>query len=137
MRQHIELSLKPAEKPPTVIIWSEAAEPFPLEKHPQNAKLLGSILKPGQLLVTGIDRDLMDQNPPSFRDSIQVLNGGGDILATYDKFHYVPFGEYMPLSKWLPMIKAVAVGDIEPTPGPGPQTVRLPGIAAGRAVDLL
>jgi apolipoprotein N-acyltransferase len=57
-----------------------------------------------------------------------VLNGDGDILATYDKFHYVPFGEYMPLSKWLPLVKAVAVGDIEPTPGPGPVTIRLPGL---------
>jgi len=128
LRQHMELSLKPADKPPTAIIWSEAAEPFPLEKHPQNAKVIGAMLKPGQLLLTGIDRDLTDENPPTFRDSIQVLNSGGDILATYDKFHYVPFGEYMPLSKWLPMIKAVAVGDIEPTPGPGPQTFRLPGL---------
>jgi apolipoprotein N-acyltransferase len=34
----------------------------------------------------------------------------------------------MPLSKYLPMIKAVAVGDTEPTPGPGPQTIRLPGL---------
>ncbi len=128
LRQHMELSLKAADKPPTVIIWSEAAEPFPLEKHPQNAKIIGSMLKPGQLLMTGIDRDLTDENPPSFRDSIQVLDGAGEILATYDKFHYVPFGEYMPLSKYLPMIMAVAVGDIEPTPGPGPRTVRLPGL---------
>jgi apolipoprotein N-acyltransferase len=34
----------------------------------------------------------------------------------------------MPLSKYIPMIKAVAVGDIEPTPGPGPRTLRLPGL---------
>ena len=128
LRQHMQLSLKPADKPPTAIIWSEAAEPFPLEKHPQNAKIISSILKPGQLLITGIDRDLTDQDPPSFRDSIQVLNSDGDILATQDKFHYVPFGEYMPLSKWLPFVKAVAVGDIEPTAGPGPATIRLPGL---------
>jgi apolipoprotein N-acyltransferase len=128
LRQQIELSIKPADKTPTAIIWSEAAEPFPLEKHPENARIIGGILKPGQLLITGIDRDLTDQNPPSFRDSIQVLNHDGDILATQDKFHYVPFGEYMPLSKYLPLIKAVAVGDIEPTPGPGPRTVRLPGL---------
>ena len=127
LRQHMELSLKPADKPPTAIIWSEAAEPFSLE-NPHNAKIIAAMLKPGQLLITGVDRYLQDENPPSVRDSIQVLNSDGDILATQDKFHYVPFGEYMPLSKYLPMIKAVAVGDIEPTAGPGPKTIRLPGL---------
>lgn len=34
----------------------------------------------------------------------------------------------MPLRRWLPFVKAVAVGDIEPTPGPGPVTLRLPGL---------
>jgi apolipoprotein N-acyltransferase len=129
LRQHIRLSLEPADKPPTAIVWSEAAEPYPLETVPENAKAIASAtLKPGQLLITGVDRDVPDTDPPSFRDSVQVLNHGGDILATYDKFHYVPFGEYMPLSKYIPMVKAVAVGDIEPTPGPGPKTLRLPGL---------
>jgi apolipoprotein N-acyltransferase len=128
LRQHMDLSLKPADKPPTTIIWSEAAEPFPLDNHPRNAKAIAAMLKPGQLLITGIDRYLADETPPSVRDSIEVLNDAGDILATYDKFHYVPFGEYMPLSKYIPMIKAVAVGDIDPTPGSGPRTIRLPGL---------
>ncbi len=129
LRRHVELSVKPAEKPPTAIIWSEAAEPYPLDGNPDNAKTLASlVLKPGQLLITGVDRYLDKANPPEVRDSIQVLNSTGDILATYDKFHYVPFGEYMPLGKYLPFIKAVAVGGMEPTAGPGPVTVRLPGL---------
>jgi apolipoprotein N-acyltransferase len=78
--------------------------------------------------VEGMYDANLKEKPPTFRDSIQVLDSGGAILATYDKFHYVPFGEYMPLGKYLPFIKAVAVGDIEPTPGPGPQTIRLPGL---------
>jgi apolipoprotein N-acyltransferase len=40
----------------------------------------------------------------------------------------VPFGEYMPLRKYLPIIKAVAVGEVEPTAGPGPVTLSLPGL---------
>jgi apolipoprotein N-acyltransferase len=128
LRQQMELSLKPADTPPTAIIWSEAAEPFPLEDHPSNARIVSSILKPGQLLITGIDRYLASETPPGIRDSIQVLDSTGAILATYDKFHYVPFGEYMPLGKWLPLVKAVAAGDIDPTPGPGPRTIRLPGL---------
>jgi apolipoprotein N-acyltransferase len=130
LRRQIELSLTPAGKPPNVIVWSEAAEPYPLDGHPDNAIELARLLKlqPGQLLVTGIARDMPDADPPSFRDSIQALDSSGRIIATYDKFHYVPFGEYMPLRRWLPIVKAVAVGDVEPTAGPGPVTLHLPGL---------
>jgi apolipoprotein N-acyltransferase len=130
LRQHVALSVKPADPPPNVIIWSEAAEPYPLDDDPDNAKTLVGLLglKPGQLLVTGIARDMPKSDPPSFRDSIEALDSTGQIVATYDKFHYVPFGEYMPLGRWLPFIKAVAVGDIEPTEGPGPMTLNLPGL---------
>ncbi len=128
LRRHIRLSLEPAAIMPNVIIWPEAAEPYPLDDHPQNAKAIASAtLRPGQLLITGIARDFFNTEPPTFRDSIEVLNPAGKIIATFDKYHYVPFGEYMPLSRWLPIVKAVAAGDIEPTAGPGPVTMTLPG----------
>jgi apolipoprotein N-acyltransferase len=128
LRRHIELSQTPADKPPTVIVWSEAAEPYPLDNYPDNAKFLGSMLKPGQVLVTGVDRYLGKETAPEVRDSMEMLDSAGTILATYDKFHYVPFGEYMPLGRYLPFIKAVAASSMDPTPGPGPVTVHLPGL---------
>ncbi|HTJ65321.1 MAG TPA: apolipoprotein N-acyltransferase [Alphaproteobacteria bacterium] len=127
VRRHVVLSVPPADPMPNVIIWSEAAEPFPLSD-PDNAKTLGSILKPGQLLITGTDRAVPEEGALSFRDSIQVLDPAGNLLGTYDKFHYVPFGEYMPLAKWIPMVKAVAAGNGDPMPGPGPVTMTLPGL---------
>jgi apolipoprotein N-acyltransferase len=129
LQRHIELSLAPAAAQPTAIIWPEAAEPFLLDGQPDYARTLAQRLRlqPGQLLITGIGRDFPDADPPSFRDSIEVLSPAGDIIATYDKFHYVPFGEYMPLRRWLP-VDSVAVSGIDPDPGPGPRTIRLPGL---------
>jgi apolipoprotein N-acyltransferase len=86
------------------------------------------MLKPGQVLVTGVDRYLGKETAPEVRDSMEMLDSAGTILATYDKFHYVPFGEYMPLGRYLPFIKAVAASSMDPTPGPGPVTVHLPGL---------
>ncbi len=127
LRRHIQLSLSPGAPSATAIVWPEAAEPYPLDGHPENARVLGSILKPGQVLITGIGRDFPDESPPSFRDSIQALDPAGDILVTYDKFHYVPFGEYMPLRRYLP-VDSVAVSGVDPEAGPGPRTVLLPGL---------
>jgi apolipoprotein N-acyltransferase len=129
VRLHVQLSIPPADPTPNIIIWPEAAEPFPLAV-PENAKALAAMLKPGQLLLTGTARTVPGDGPMSFRDSIQVLDSGGSVVASYDKFHYVPFGEYMPLAKWLPIVKAVAAGDGEPVAGPGPVTMTLPGLPA-------
>jgi apolipoprotein N-acyltransferase len=127
LKRHSDLSVLPAEKPPTAIIWPESAEPFPLDNYPENAKAIAAILKPGQILITGIARDFPDAVPRTYRDSLQALNSSGEIVGTYDKFHYVPFGEYMPLQRWLPL-RAVAASSVEPTEGPGPMTLRLPGL---------
>jgi apolipoprotein N-acyltransferase len=129
LSRHIVLSVAPAAIAPKIILWPESAEPYQLDDYPQNAQYIASmVLKPGQFLATGIARDFPKADPPTFRDSLEVLDSTGGVIAAYDKFHYVPFGEYMPLARWLPIVKAVAAGDLEPTAGPGPVTIRIPGL---------
>jgi len=133
LRRHIALSQQPAQQPagqpPTVIIWPEAAEPFPLETNPDLAKALGATLRPGVLLITGTIRAVPRPGAdPEYRNSLQALDGSGRIVATYDKVHLVPFGEYMPLSRWLPLA-AIAAGD-DLTPGPGLVSLPLPELPA-------
>jgi apolipoprotein N-acyltransferase len=53
----------------------------------------------------------------------------GRILATFDKFHLVPFGEYVPFRGFLP-IDRIVPGGIDFTAGPGPQSVDVPGLPA-------
>jgi apolipoprotein N-acyltransferase len=62
-------------------------------------------------------------------NSIFVLAPGGRIVGRYDKAHLVPYGEYLPMRPLLSTIglSRLAPGDIDFTPGPGPQTVDLGG----------
>jgi apolipoprotein N-acyltransferase len=62
-----------------------------------------------------------------FWNSVFAIDAAEGVVATYDKFHLVPFGEYMPLRKYLPL-DAIAAGPIDLSAGAGPRTVDLPGL---------
>jgi len=64
---------------------------------------------------------------PKFWNSVFVIDPSGGVVATYDKFHLVPFGEYMPLRNYLPL-DAIAAGPIDFSAGPGSRTIDLPGL---------
>ena len=122
-RLHADLS-----PPPTHVIWAETAVPYIIEKTPGLGKTLGLSLQPGGLLLTGAPRSSFgESNQRQLWNSVHVINPQGQILATYDKFHLVPFGEFVPLRNFLPINKLTA-GRQDFSPGPGIQTVKLSGL---------
>ncbi|HWI29705.1 MAG TPA: apolipoprotein N-acyltransferase [Stellaceae bacterium] len=128
-RRLLELSAEPGVPPPTDIIWPEAAAPPLLERYPELRQAMARIIPPGGLLLTGAERaePLAGWPPQHVWNSLVVLDGKGDIRATFDKSHLVPFGEYVPLRSILPMDKiAPSIGDF--SRGPGPRTLDLPGL---------
>ena len=140
IRQHIELSeQQPAGSRPNVIIWPEAAEPFPLEPNPEDAKALGSMVPAGgQLLITGIFRQSGRDGPPTYHDSIQALDPARRIVARPTTSSTTcRSANICRLRRWLPFLKAVAAAATSNPAGAGPATIRLPGSAAGRSADLL
>jgi apolipoprotein N-acyltransferase len=57
-----------------------------------------------------------------------VIGAGGRILGTYDKFHLVPFGEYLPFEDRLNALGITAIANVVSSlsSGAGPQTLDVP-----------
>jgi len=133
MLAQIELGLEPplaGERPPTHVIWAETSAPFFLGNHDAWRRLVGRATPPGGLTILGAPRAIQPPAPGKnieVANSMLVLDEQGFVTATFDKFHLVPFGEYVPFSDWLPLDK-ITQGQGAFTPGPGPTTLRLKGL---------
>ncbi len=127
-RRLITLSEQPGD--PTVIIWPEAAPPFLLDEQPLALDQITLMTANKQGLITGaIRREFDSHDHASFSNSLFVFGKAGTLLGTYDKFHLVPFGEYLPFEKTLGRFGLSKLTGIEGSfiPGPGPRTYTLPG----------
>ena len=123
----------------THVIWPEAAMPFLPLDHPEARASIGRALPQGTFLITGALRaELAPPGAPRPRrvfNSILVFGQEGSLVASYDKVHLVPFGEYLPLQ---PLLEAIGLRqltrlrggfDVGPTPRPLLNVPRLPPAA--------
>jgi apolipoprotein N-acyltransferase len=88
----------------TLLIWPESAFPFFLEREADALARIADLLPPGVPLVTGavrLETAPASEREPKVFNSIRVLADDGAIVATYDKVHLVPFGEFLPFQRLL------------------------------------
>lgn len=123
----LQMSLSVADRPDwiTHIIWPETAATVDLSNSVEARKALASIVPPGGLLLTGTPR--RERSPNRIWNAMVAVDGSANIAAVFDKFHLVPFGEYMPLRAILPFDK-ITPGALDFSAGPGPQTLDLKGL---------
>jgi len=130
-RRLVLLSIAKAKDPkPTHVIWPEAAPPFLLSREPEALDDIAVLTGNGRVLMTGAVRAQVEASAvPVFFNSFYIFADGGKLLATYDKSHLVPFGEYVPFAA---MLNALGIDKLvnQPggfAPGPGPKTFDVPG----------
>lgn len=90
----------------THLIWPESAFPFLVAQDPEALKVLGELVAPKAVLLTGAGRaeENLDDGSWRFFNSLHVINATGTIIGNYDKVHLVPFGEYLPYQSLLESI---------------------------------
>lgn len=116
LEQYMRLSASTTPEHPnglatvTHLIWPESAFPFILSRDAEALAKIGSIVPRGSYLITGAARAEPTRRGAGssralYYNSIHVIESGGQIADTYDKVHLVPFGEYLPLSSLLEMLR--------------------------------
>jgi len=127
----LSLTARPASPQPTIVIWPEAA-PGPVLLTHQAAALdeIAMLTARSTVLMTGALRGEIDQEgKPRYYNSFYIFGRGGELLATYDKSHLVPFGEYLPFEESLGKLGLTKLTGINGSfaHGDGPHTYNVPG----------
>lgn len=128
--RHLRLSIDtPGFADATHVIWPETAAQFLLEHDPEVLRAVASAAPPDGLLLTGAPRgEISNGRLVQVWNSMVAVDPAAAIVGTVDKFHLVPLGEYVPLRRLLPFISKITPGSIDFSAGPGPVTLRLPGL---------
>lgn len=124
----LALSTRPAKTPITVLVWPEAAPPFLLQREPPALSAIADLTSHGLTLITGAVRYVPGPEL-RFYNSLILFGSEARVLGKYDKFHLVPFGEYVPFARFFARfgIVKLTAGDAGFSSGDGPHTFSIPG----------
>lgn len=102
---YLRLSGEAASEGADLIIWPETATPFYfLYDRPMTEKVVSGIENIGVDFLIGAPTVTMENQAIRYYNSAYLIASDGDIDGRYDKVHLVPFGEYVPLKRFLPFI---------------------------------
>ena len=128
MKRLLDLSRRPGFDQLAAVVWPETAVPLVISPTSTALAVMASAAPPGGYLLSGAARNT-GRNEDGVWNSLLVIDNDGRIVATYDKVHLVPLGEYIPFHRQLaPVSGLVGRGSFEE--GTGPATLALPGLPA-------
>ena len=99
---HVQMTRQAAAGGARLIVWSESSVPISITHHPDYAHRLAELSDAtnADLLVGTVTYERHGGSEAPFNSAVLVRPGRG-IVGRYDKIHLVPFGEYVPLKRFL------------------------------------
>src|SRR5439155_10978991 len=133
--RHLELSMQGLTDAPygfgawRLVIWPESPMNFSYTRDPHLKGVVANFARSNQTSV------LLNSLEPATNggdyNSAVLVNQEGAIVAQYDKIRLMPFGEYVPLPRWLPGASSVRAIVGEFTPGSSYTLMPLGDLRAG------
>jgi apolipoprotein N-acyltransferase len=117
---------------PELILWPETAVPFFFQEGSELSKEVIRISREsGAYLIFGSPAYKRNKTDVDYYNRIYLLSPQGVVAGKYDKVHLVPFGEYVPMKRFLPFVHRLvaAAGDFKS--GKEVSPLRIPHCPAG------
>ncbi len=115
-----------------LVIWPETAIPENLSSRTSLMRYrIAQLLEPEAHIITGAPRiAAKEDGTRGVYNSLYAVDTDAEITAGYDKFHLVPFGEYLPLEGLLKQVglSQLTGGGTGFSEGPGPRTLDIEGV---------
>jgi apolipoprotein N-acyltransferase len=129
-----ELTLRAAARQdaPALVLWPEVPAPFYFHEDNFTRQFAEDIARQtNSYFVMGIVAYAPGSNRMRPLNSYVLLDPSGKAVSQYDKIHLVPFGEYVPLRRWLVIAENLTaeIGDF--VPGQDFVVSRMPGGGVG------
>jgi apolipoprotein N-acyltransferase len=122
---------------PDLTVWPETAVLGSVPDEPKTLALIrrGAAAAGGPLLTGAleVERTAVTAAAPEglrFYNAAWLFSATGEVMGSYQKRHLVPFGEYIPLDKWITVLQRLAPTGISCMPGRGPgilHVIKSPG----------
>jgi apolipoprotein N-acyltransferase len=123
-RRTLALAGSPGADRVAAQIWPEGAIDFLINRDAYARAAVAAAAPPRGIVVFGT---LHAGDGDQAWNSVAVIARSGALLGLYDKFHLVPFGEYVPLRSILGFSQIVSER-LDFATGPGPRTLYLPNL---------
>jgi len=100
------------------IIWPETAVPFYYQSNEKYRPIIQDVARrTGAYLLFGSPGWYRKDGEVSYFNSAFLLDPQGRTVGRYDKVHLVPYGEYIPMRRWMPFLNPLVQGVGDFTPG--------------------
>ncbi len=104
-----------------LVVWPETALPFYPQQDPLTNRVTAFVQQDNVWLLTGaplysVSKEGNDKGQVQYFNGALLFNPAGAIAGTHAKQHLVPFGEYVPMRRFLPFLAPLveSVGDFTP-----------------------
>jgi apolipoprotein N-acyltransferase len=114
--KYLDLSMSHIKEKPDLVVWPETSMPFYFLYDPILTKVVQEGIRSADThFLIGSPAFLEKKNETEYYNSAYLIAPDGNSKGRYDKVHLVPYGEYVPLKKWMPFLGKIVehVGDFK------------------------